>query len=67
MSRLRHRPSGALAAGYLLWTMKKVLILSLICIALVGLGNVFSRSLSSLLSPSPAPASGWAMFKELFQ
>lgn len=47
--------------------MKKLLILSLICIALVGLGNVFSRSLSSFLSPSPAPVSGWAMFKELFQ
>lgn len=47
--------------------MKKAIILSLVCIVLVGLGNVFSKSLSSLLSPSPAPASGWAMFKELFQ
>jgi hypothetical protein len=67
MSRLRHVPFRASAADYLLWTMKKLLILSLICIDLVGLGNVFSRSLSSLLSPSPAPTSGWAMFKELFQ
>lgn len=47
--------------------MKKLILLSLICFALAGLGNVFSSSLSSFLSPSPAPASGWAMFKELFQ
>lgn len=47
--------------------MKKLIILSLICFALAGLGNVFSRSLSSLLDPTPAPTSSWAMFKELFQ
>ena len=47
--------------------MKKLIILSAICFALAGLGNVFNRSLSSMLSPSPTPASGWAMFKELFQ
>lgn len=47
--------------------MKKLIILSAICIALAGLGNVFNRSISSLIAPSPAPISGWAMFKELFQ
>jgi hypothetical protein len=47
--------------------MKKLIILSAICFALAGLGNVFNRSLSSILSPAPTPASGWAMFKELFQ
>ena len=50
--------------------MKKLIILTLICFALAGLGNVFSKNLSgSLGSTSPAnsmPASGWAMFKELF-
>lgn len=45
--------------------MKKLVILSLICFALAGLGNVFSKTISSMLSPS-APSSGWAMFKELF-
>jgi hypothetical protein len=45
--------------------MKKLIILTLVCFALAGLGNVFSRSLSSLISPSDElPASGWAMFKE---
>jgi hypothetical protein len=47
--------------------MKKLIILSLICFALAGLGNVFSRGISSYLSPAPAQESSWAMFKELFQ
>jgi hypothetical protein len=47
--------------------MKKLVILSLICFALAGLGNALGERLTSLLSPAPAPASGWAMFKELFQ
>jgi hypothetical protein len=48
--------------------MKKLIILTLICFALAGIRNVFSRGLSSFLPPSDQlPASGWAMFKELFQ
>lgn len=47
--------------------MKKLIILSLICFALAGLSNVFSRGLSSYLAPAPTEESGWAMFKELFQ
>ena len=44
--------------------MKKLILLTLISFALVGLGNVFSKSLT--LESSPLPNSGWAMFKELF-
>lgn len=48
--------------------MKKLIILTLISFALAGLGNMFSRSLgSSFGAASALPASGWAMFKELFQ
>jgi len=47
--------------------MKKLILLTLISFALAGLGNMFSRSLSASLGASPLPASGWAMFKELFQ
>ena len=45
--------------------MKKLIFLTLISFALAGLGNMFSESLS--LGTSSMPASGWAMFKELFQ
>ena len=44
--------------------MKKLLILTLICFTLAGIGNVFSRSLS--IFSQPVEHSGWAMFKELF-
>jgi hypothetical protein len=44
--------------------MKRLIILILISFALVGLGNVFSKSLAS--ESSPLPNSSWAMFKELF-
>jgi hypothetical protein len=47
--------------------MKKLIILTLISFALAGLGNFFSRSLGASLDASSLPASGWAMFKELFQ
>ncbi|HLP40832.1 MAG TPA: hypothetical protein VK465_04940 [Fibrobacteria bacterium] len=47
--------------------MKKLVFLSLLCFALAGLGNALRDRLSSLIAPSPAPTSGWAMFKELFQ
>ena len=44
--------------------MKKLIILTLICFALAGIGNVFSKSIS-ILSPSMTNT-GWAKFKELF-
>jgi hypothetical protein len=47
--------------------MKKLIILTLISFALAGLGNVFSKSLSTTFGSPALPASGWAMFKELFQ
>jgi hypothetical protein len=47
--------------------MKKLIILTLISFALAGLGNIFSRSLGPSLGAGSLPASGWAMFKELFQ
>lgn len=48
--------------------MKKLIILTLISFALAGLGNMFSKSLTASLGSSPTlDASGWAMFKELFQ
>ncbi|MDB5102808.1 MAG: hypothetical protein JWP91_497 [Fibrobacteres bacterium] len=46
--------------------MKKLIILTLISFALAGLGNVFSKTLTSSLGTKPISASGWAMFKELF-
>jgi hypothetical protein len=45
--------------------MKKLIILTLICFALAGIGNVFSKSVS-ILSPSVTTVTGWAKFKELF-
>lgn len=47
--------------------MKKLIILTLVSFILAGLGNVFSRNLGASLGSSSLPASGWAMFKELFQ
>jgi|GEM_PF-2213257 len=47
--------------------MKKLIILTLLSFALASLGNMFSKSLTSSLGSSSMPASGWAMFKELFQ
>ena len=47
--------------------MKKLIFLTLISFALAGLGNVFSKSLTVSLGSRDLPASGWAMFKELFQ
>ncbi len=47
--------------------MKKLILLTLISFVLAGLGNVLSRSLGASLGSSSLPASGWAMFKELFQ
>ncbi len=44
--------------------MKKLILLTLICFALAGLGNVFSRSVT-VFTPT-VDHSGWAMFKELF-
>jgi len=45
--------------------MKKLFILTLISMVLVGLGNMFSSSLALESSPLPNNSS-WAMFKELF-
>ena len=51
--------------------MKKLIILTLISFALAGLGNALGRnltaSLGSQVGSQELPASGWAMFKELFQ
>jgi hypothetical protein len=46
--------------------MKKLIILTLICFALAGIGDVFSRSLSIFSQPVDRSDSGWVMFKELF-
>ena len=45
--------------------MKKLIILTLICFALAGIGNVFSKKSLSILSPTLTTTS-WAKFKELF-
>lgn len=51
--------------------MKKLIILTLISFALAGLGNALGRNLTASLGGTgrsqELPASGWAMFKELFQ
>jgi hypothetical protein len=47
--------------------MKKLIILTLISFALAGLGNALGRNLTASLGTQQLPASGWAMFKELFQ
>lgn len=47
--------------------MKKLIFLTLISFALAGLGNVLGKTITSSLGSEPLPASGWAMFKELFQ
>jgi hypothetical protein len=46
--------------------MKKLIILTLISFALAGLGNMFSKTLTSSLGSPSMSTSGWAMFKELF-
>ena len=47
--------------------MKKLIILTLLSLAIAGFGNVITRGFSIKPKPNAFQGSGWAMFKELFQ